>query len=114
MTAHYVGAATPITSPVSMNGAYAEGTCGFTSTYSTATTRHPVSSTKTVIAYAYGYNGGIIGQLSMSSTVQGTGSNPVTADAYTIFPITGAKGYHKVVWSSMTWSDYSTIGILSN
>ena len=108
-----VKAATPVQSPVKLNNAYAEGTCGFTATYATATTRHPVSSSKCVRAYAYGYANGVIGQLNMSSLVQGTGTNPVTADTYTT-NITGAKGYHSVTAGTLTWSDFSSIGLLYN
>ena len=108
-----VKAATPVQSPTKINNAYAEGTCGFTTTYATATTRHPVSSSKTVRAYAHGYANGIIGQLMVSQTVQGTGTNPVTADAYTS-NITGARGYYSVTAGTLNCSTYSNIGILYN
>ena len=108
-----VKAATPVQSPTKLKNAYAEGTCGFTTTYATATARHPVSSSKTVRTYAHGYANGIIGQLMVSQTVQGTGTNPVTADAYAS-NITGARGYHSVTAGTLTWSDYSSTGIIYN
>ncbi len=107
-------AASTVTSPVELNGAYAEGTCGFSTTYATATTRHPASSKKTVYAYAYGYAGYGITQLGYATNEVTGGTNPVTVDAYPSLSgstITGAKGTHIVKAGTLTWQDYSSTGL---
>ena len=106
-----VNAASPVTSPVPLNGATAEGTCGYTTTYATATTRHPVSSTKKVQVYAYVYYGGYF-QMGYGHN-EGTGSTPVTADAYpgnSVAILVGAKGVHYVKAGTLTWEDISAVG----
>lgn len=106
-----VNAASSVTSPYMIDGSYAYGSSGYTSTKVTGSTGHIVNTTKKVVlkAYAsYGTNYCLYG----TTTKTEVSNYYVTAQINISNGFTGAgsSATHTVIGASGTWSDSTNSG----
>ena len=106
-----VNAASSVTSTYTIDGAYASGSCGYTSTSASAYTNHLLHTTKKVTLKAYARNGSYV-FLYGSDEKTAVDLNPVsiTITISSVFTGAGAKATHKVTGSSGSWTGNTSSG----
>ena len=106
-----VNAASSVTSTYTIDGAYASGSCGYTSTSASAYTNHLLHTTKKVTLKAYARNGSYV-FLYGSDEKTAVDLNPVslTISISSVFTGAGAKATHKVTGSSGSWTGNTNSG----